>query len=66
MKPHRGPKHSPEPPRDEESEQAPDGGRPADDPAPPVNPNPRKEPPPERPRVEEPGRRPPKRATYNA
>jgi hypothetical protein len=55
VKPHHGPKHSPEPPRDEEREQPPDGGRPADDPAPPVNPKPRKDPPTERPNVEEPG-----------
>jgi hypothetical protein len=61
MKPHHGPKHSPEPPREHESDEAPDGGRPADDPAPPANPKPRREPPAKTPPVEEPGKPAPKK-----
>ena len=61
MKRHHGPKQTPEPPRDEEREQPPDGGRPSDDPEPPVNRPPRKEPPSDQPAVEEPGRPKPRK-----
>lgn len=54
VKSHRGPKNTPEPPRDQEGEQPPGGGRPADDPEPPVKPKPRREPPTKTPRIEEP------------
>ncbi len=62
MKRHHGPTNTPEPPRDQESEQSPDGGNPADDPAPPINRRPRKEPPAKSPPIEEPGEPRPRRA----